>query len=154
MRSIPVTGAFGRTRWEPNDRKRDERAPKIRRACGRSVNMKCLIVAEHVMLNIFFTIRTGMRSIPVSVALRQRHRCPFGALNKQSLFETSLKSKILNPQGILTGTRVPVCWECLTRRDALAIKARVCDRTVVPQYTLLYNVYQGKGENFLELEKM
>ena len=28
----------------------------------------------------------GMPSIPVSVALRQRHRCPFGGLNKQSLF--------------------------------------------------------------------
>ena len=40
------------------------------------------------------------------------------------------------------------------RPDALAVEARVCDRTVVPQYTLLYNVYQGKGENFLELEKM
>ena len=26
------------------------------------------------------------------------------------------------------------------------VLARVCDRTVVPQYTLLYNVYQGKGE--------
>ena len=47
--------------------------------------MKCLIVTEHVMLNIFFTIRTGMRSIPVSVALRQRHRCPFGALNTSCL---------------------------------------------------------------------
>jgi hypothetical protein len=37
------------------------------------------------------------------------------------------------------------------RPDALAVEARVCDRTVVPQYTLLYNVYQGyrrtpKGE--------
>ena len=35
------------------------------------------------------------------------------------------------------------------RPDALAVEARVCDRTVVPQYTLLYNVYQGKGEAFL-----
>ena len=36
-RSVWGSGAFGRTRWEPNDRKRDERAPKIRRACGRSL---------------------------------------------------------------------------------------------------------------------
>ena len=36
------------------------------------------------------------------------------------------------------------------RPDALAVEARVCDRTVVPQYTLLYNVSsrcaKGRGK--------
>ena len=40
MRSIPVTGAFGRTRWEANDRKRDEKALKISDR-NRKSNLLC-----------------------------------------------------------------------------------------------------------------
>ena len=65
-----------------------------------------------------YDIRTGMRSIPVSVALRQRHRCPFGALNKQSLFgnqrfSVSHSSLWCPPQRVRSrrvGHSIPRAW--------------------------------------------
>ena len=47
---------------------------------------------------------------------------------------------LVPPSGALDRTRLR------SKRGA----PRVCDRTVVPQYTLLYNVYQGKGEAYCD----